>query len=1019
MPQTNYTVNLINPEGLETFSAKDKEIVDSFTINSEFKAFQNRIEYHVYSLDGEILLSDYGYNAQSYLGSSQRDPDGNILEMTIDPVQDIQNYGFPSGDVKVVYNFIDDLYTENKKAVQFFIEEISEDRTELRLLTNQIPDGKVVEVTEEIKKELETTSYLNDFRINPGNNDLLIGINIDLQEYRDFNSVVVKLYEPLPEQYGLKQVLTVDRIVSDSLGYEILGETIPDDIVIPYLKGPNYNVEDIKGTTVPTPYFNYNELFSFPTNQTYRQLNSLFAEKSIELSVDYTNFSNYIQFSSAKERLENFQYKLNLITSYQTSYSASLNANNNAAGVTGSLDYFKTRIDNILKNFDHYDRHLYFGTGSYSWPKQAPYNIPYIVATGSATASVSNLIESASLYDDTNNSRLVNTIPEFLKEDDNNAKYLLFTDMIGQHFDNLWVYTKALSDKYDNDNRPNRGIPKGLVEEVLRNFGVKLYSSNKSIENLFANYTGEFYQTGSESLKATGSWGEGVYLISASNSPTSEDLYRKEIYKRIYHNLPLLLKSKGTERGVRALINTFGIPSLNTSGSMGGLLVRTYGGTYTSASINLGLDFPTTSSLAKIKLDNTGSTTSGNTLSQYSSIVQRDGIYDKYSDDIHTVDIGYSPIDVINERTFNFYSKSGSFNIDNFIGDPNAAYSSSYYHLNSASFQAMTHIISGSEAHPTGSDDYGDFVRILKFFDNVLFKSIKDFIPARSNINTGIILKPHVLNRSKIKQVQATGNQPKVSSTSLYGNNMQITGSLEILQLTGSSGGSFGNISLEQVIPLTASYTESVMTPDGLRTKTYHNHEEARYDGELTGSLIRPVVVPGELNDENIFKYENPNVIQYKVIEFDDMLPPVSPTPTPTVTISNTPTPTVAVPSPTPTTTPTVTPTPTPAIFAYEGTVYYTGAGMCSQNYGTARVHATEACDGVLEEGDICLATNRYFDVDTFNTNTNNCNGVSEGTYRFKPSSINPVLTSENVPYRFKSVNGRFSTSCLGSFNNC
>ena len=58
MPQTNYTVNLINPEGLETFSAKDKEIVDSFTINSEFKAFQNRIEYHVYSLDGEILLSE-------------------------------------------------------------------------------------------------------------------------------------------------------------------------------------------------------------------------------------------------------------------------------------------------------------------------------------------------------------------------------------------------------------------------------------------------------------------------------------------------------------------------------------------------------------------------------------------------------------------------------------------------------------------------------------------------------------------------------------------------------------------------------------------------------------------------------------------------------------------------------------------------------------------------------------------------------------------------------------------------
>ena len=906
MPQTNYTVNLIDPEGLETYSARDRDIVSSFTINSEFKAFENKIEYHVYSLDGVLLTSDFGYNRQSYLGSSQQDPDGKILEMTIDPVEDIKKYGFAEGDVKVVYNFIDDLYTENKVTVQFFIEEISEDRTELRLLTNQIENSKVVEITNTIKEELNTTSYFNDFRVNPGNNDLLIGVNIDLQPYRDFDSVVVKLYEPLPEEYDIKQILTIDRIVSDSLGYEILGETIPDEIQIPYLKGPNYNVEDIKGTTVPTPYFNYNELFSFPTNQTYRQLNSLFAEKSIELSVDYNEFSNYIQFSSAKERLENFQYKLNLITSYQTSYSASLNANNNAAGVTGSLDYYKTRIDNILKNFDHYDRHLYYGTGSYSWPKQAPYNVPYIVATGSATASVSNLLESASLYDDTNNSRLVNTIPEFLKEDSENAKYLLFTDMIGQHFDNLWVYTRALSDKYDNDNRPNRGVPKGLVEEVLRNFGVKLYSSNKSIENLFANYTGEFYQTGSESLKATGSWGQGTYLISASNSPTSEDLYRKEIYKRIYHNLPLLLKSKGTERGVRALINTFGIPSLNTSGSMGGLLVRTYGGNNNTASVNLGLDFATTSSFGKIKVDNTGSITTGNTLSQYSSIVQRDGIYDKYSDDIHTVDVGYSPIDVINNKIFDFYTKSGSFNIDNFIGDPNAAYSSSYYNLDSASVQAMTHIISGSEAHPTGSDDYGDFVRILKFFDNVLFKSIKDFIPARSNINTGIIIKPHVLNRSKIKQVQPSGNQPKTGVSSNYGDNMQITGSIEILQLTGSSGGSFGNIGLEQVIPLTASYTESVITPDGLRSKDYHNHEEARYDGELSGSKLFPVVKPGELNDENIFKYENPNVIQYKVIDFDDMLVPPTPTPTPTNTATATPTPT-----PQPTRTP-ATPTPTP-----------------------------------------------------------------------------------------------------------
>ena len=172
------------------------------------------------------------------------------------------------------------------------------------------------------------------------------------------------------------------------------------------------------------------------------------------------------------------------------------------------------------------------------------------------------------------------------------------------------------------------------------------------------------------------------------------------------------------------------------------------------------------------------------------------------------------------------------------------------------------------------------------------------------------------------------------------------------------------------------------------------------------------------MNDENIFKYENPNVIQYKVIDFDDMLAPVSPTPTPTVTMTNTPTPTVAVPSPTPTQTPTVTPTKTPATEAYAAEIYYTHAGQCSQLVGTRYVHATEACDGIIT-GDTCIATNKYYDVDTFNTAINGCNGVAEGYYRAKLTSVNTVFTNNAVNFRFKTVGQRHSLSCLGSFVNC
>ena len=110
--------------------------------------------------------------------------------------------------------------------------------------------------------------------------------------------------------------------------------------------------------------------------------------------------------------------------------------------------------------------------------------------------------------------------------------------MIGQHFDNLWIYAKAVTDKYDGDNRLDHGISKDLVGEALRNFGVKLYTSNKSIEDLFGSFIGQGYQSGSEDINTyvTGS-------ITGSGLPVeniSFDNYTKEVQKRIYHNLPFI-----------------------------------------------------------------------------------------------------------------------------------------------------------------------------------------------------------------------------------------------------------------------------------------------------------------------------------------------------------------------------------------------------------------------------------------------------------------------------------------------
>ena len=50
--------------------------------------------------------------------------------------------------------------------------------------------------------------------------------------------------------------------------------------------------------------------------------------------------------------------------------------------------------------------------------------------------------------------------------------------MVGQHYDNLWLYTKNITTKFDADNRLDYGISKDMVADAIRDFGIKLYSNN-------------------------------------------------------------------------------------------------------------------------------------------------------------------------------------------------------------------------------------------------------------------------------------------------------------------------------------------------------------------------------------------------------------------------------------------------------------------------------------------------------------------------------------------------------------
>jgi hypothetical protein len=834
MADITYTVTDSSPEqisGFEQYSESDKNLIESYQINSLFDPEKHFSEIHIYSTANDLLESNSNYVGYKFLGNAQSAGKPGASVLTVDPVADSIAYGYPNGGVTLLYHFINDLFTSGKSTAEFFINGISEDRTELRLLASTLDNSAVEQTAILLAENIKNQSYFEGFRLNFGNNDLFIGINISTIEYNGNTAVTIKLYEPLPETYDIGSTLNIVEIVSDSVSYQIDAQSPVEEVKQLSLRSPNFNIDIQDNSIVPSQYLSYNDLFSYPVNNSNSQIFSVFNEKGIEISVDYSDYNDFVHFSSAQERLINFKYKLDLITSYSASLASISGVTPTLAGASGSTTYYNGLIQGILSNFDHYERYLYYESGSTSWPKTNNTK-PYVNVVSTVPAAVTwyaNQINQAAYYDSTNNNLLVNSIPTYLRDDANNENYLTFIHMVGQHFDNLWLYGKAVSDKYNADNRLDFGISRDLVAEALKNFGIQLYTSNRSIQDLFSTIIGQPYQSGSEQIT---NYITGSYTGSnAPIQPSSFDNYQKEVYKRIYHNLPLLLSSKGTERGLRALINCFGIPSDI-------LQIKLYGGRNITERPFYGDYTYYTSSLNKIRLDNTGSIVSGSTLSNYTSIVKRGG---NYTDDLHPIEVGFSPTDNIDNYIISKSLSTGSllgFNIDNYIGDPRNLYLDNYftYSISGVAQQDLdivtNQIMSGSQA--SGSYNVQDFVRIIKFFDNTIFKMIKDFIPARAVADTGIIIKPHILGRSKAKSVIATGSRPEYS------------GSIDTAFIVGTNGNNTF---------LSTNYRETAQTPNGILDNYRHIHEEAKFNGELGDSEV--VTTDGELNPDNIYKSLN------------------------------------------------------------------------------------------------------------------------------------------------------------------
>ena len=579
----------------QTYSPKDTNLITRETVSSSFDPYVSYIEYTIQSQNRSYQLTNQDYKDYKVINNTS--PIGSVLyDIELDPEGDLRRQGFSTGQWNVLYNFLNNELSSSFSNRAFYIKEISSDRTEIRLSSTTVTSLQFSYVYYDFKTRLDSASYFNDFYLNFGNNKLVIANNILYNgstsgEEFDYD-FLINLYEPLPSEFNVKDTLWVVTQVADPLTFNIYFEptVFSPQVVSSNIKGPNVDLPIKDRINNSTNYLNYEELLTTGLSTSYNQILSYLNDKSINISIDYNNFSDFVYFSSAASRIQNFYYKVQLLEQYNANLTSILTVE--SSSLSSSYSVVQDKIKNVIENFDGFEYYLYFSSGSNTYPKGTT-TPPYDLMSSLSTEVLSwynEQLNSASIYDENNQNKLTNTIPLYLRDDPQNEPYNVFINMMGQHYDNIWIYYKDVTNRYNGDNRLNYGVSKDLVADAIRSFGLKIYQNNFSTNDLYNAFIGyNFLPSSSFSSSIDGNVytvspfidegdigyylddviyypGDPTELITNYITASQEALYtplddvNKEIYKRIYHNLPLLLKQKGTISGLRNLINLYGIP---------------------------------------------------------------------------------------------------------------------------------------------------------------------------------------------------------------------------------------------------------------------------------------------------------------------------------------------------------------------------------------------------------------------------------------------------------------------------
>ena len=554
----------------------------------ELTSINSANELHVYSGD-QWITGKQKIDLKNY-SSPIFDKDGNEIQLSspvsFDISQELLKLKLTSGNFKIILNFFENVigsYNQQHLA----IDEISPDRTEVRLKAiNERNPAFLLSINNYINN-VQQTSLTSD----PYNCYLLNFSRNQTVKY--VNSVVVgkylfvKLYKPLDRKYKKNFKCWIVREKKNPYidNIQVTEKILPSKFNI--LQGTNWYASAEQETSNATSLKAWNDLLGSSLQTSQQIIDNYFSGSlgGIKLNIDYTDFNNFVFYSSAAERVSNLKYKLELLE-YYSQQSSSISQLSGSIAESNALEN-NILSSNLIGGFDDFEKFLYYEsssglfnndvpvanptvaeiTGSYITPipksnDTRPYEIASVTSSAFETW-YAELFDKASIYDNRNNNRIIRAVPEFMLLDENNEQLSTFVNMLGQHYDILYTYINSMTLINSREEHPKLGMPNELLYSVAKQFGWKLTNGAQS-EDLWK------YTLGTDEF---GTPLTGSNSVGDASPPLQDVTFAT--WRRIVNNIPGLLKTKGTKRSIQALLACYGIPqSLITIQEYGGPRIK-------------------------------------------------------------------------------------------------------------------------------------------------------------------------------------------------------------------------------------------------------------------------------------------------------------------------------------------------------------------------------------------------------------------------------------------------------------